>query len=144
MLTDKFAIQELGFYYAYYCDLFRLEEWVACFTEDATFDESDHGRGCHIGHDQIRASGESRHARISQIVHLMNNHLVFDLTPEKARGCIFALSEFITHDGARFRVHVIYEEEYRKVEGVWKISNRVVRKSLPAEKIDAANVAMIG
>lgn len=141
MLADRFAIQELGFYYAYYCDLFRLDEWVDCFTPDAVFDETDHGLGRYVGHAEIRANGESRHARIAQIVHLMNNHLIFDLTPETARGCIFALSEFITRDGARFRAHVTYEDEYRKVDGAWKISSRAVRKSLPREEVDARLVA---
>jgi hypothetical protein len=133
--AEKFAIQELAYLYAYYCDRFDADNWVDCFTEDAVFDESEKGLGRHVGHDAIRKTADSRVERVEQMIHMVTNHLIFDLTPTNARGHIFAINEVIYKTGERFRINTIYEDEYRKIDGRWKFSSRTARNSLPKIRV---------
>lgn len=133
--ADRLAIQELAYLYAYYCDMFDADNWVDCFTEDAVFDESEKGLGRHVGHTAIRKTNDSRVERVDQMIHLVTNHLIFDLTPTTARGHIFALNEVIFKNGDRYRINTIYEDEYHKIGDRWKFSSRVAKNSLPKTKI---------
>ena len=132
-LEDRYQIQELNHYYAYYVDMFEIENWLTVFTEDAYFDEREFDSGLHIGHDAIRAYGELIVRETTFAVHLMTNHIIRDLTPTSATGTIFAIVEGLSKAGFHCRWHVRYEDQYAKVDGKWKIARRVLRKTFPAE-----------
>lgn len=137
-VSDSFAIQQLNYRYAYYCDSFQTDAWVDCFTPDAVFDETEFGLRRYVGSAQIRENAEDRAGRIEQLVHLMNNHLIFEVTPDTARGWVFVFADMIVRQGDRIKVHCTYKDEYRKVGGDWKISSREVLKSLPVETVSVA------
>lgn len=132
-LQDRMQIQDLSNLYAYYVDEMKIEEWVNCFTADAVFDESDLGNGTHIGHEAIRAFGERLVTRVQLVVHLMSNHLVWDLGETDARGSSVAVVEAIYANGDRYRNHCSYADRYLKVDGTWKIKHRVAKRTFAKE-----------
>lgn len=132
-MEDKFAIQELNLRYALHIDLMRVEPWVDTFTADAVFDEREFDFGIHVGHEQIRAYGEAIVANAHKFVHVMTNHLVTDVADDRAKGTVYGIAEGVSLAGERTRYHVVYEDEYRKIGGEWKISSRVVHPKLPPE-----------
>jgi hypothetical protein len=65
----------------------------------------------------------------------MTNHLIWDLTPTRARGTAFSLVETMRKTGERLRFHVKYEDEYVKSGDSWTIASRKLRKSFPPENV---------
>ena len=130
---DYLEIQRLNYLYAYHVDVFDIESWVDVFTHDAFFDEREFGAGLFIGHAQIRDYGLSLAKTTVHWVHLMTNHVVWDLQPLHARGTVFAIVEVLAHSGDHIRNHVIYEDDYVRTSGAWKIAKRVLRKTFPVE-----------
>jgi SnoaL-like domain len=134
-IEEKFRIQELNYYYALYVDKFQIDQWVNVFTPDGYFDESEFGYGLHVGHDAIRAYGVKLVEDNTFVVHLMANHIITDLTDTSAKGTVFALVEGLTKTNIHARFQVIYEDEYAKIKGDWKIKKRVLRKTFPVEMV---------
>jgi hypothetical protein len=130
---DKFLIQELNYFYALYVDKFQVDQWVNVFTSDAYFDEREFEYGLHVGHDAIRAYAVKLVEDNIFVAHLMANHTITDLTDTTGRGTVFALVEALTKTNVHARFQVIYEDEYAKVQGEWKIKKRVLRKTFPVE-----------
>jgi hypothetical protein len=132
-IADQLEIQELNNFYAYYVDIFEIENWLTVFTPDAYFDEREFDSGLHVGHDAIRAYGEKIVDEMVFAVHLMCNHIIRDLSETSATGTIFAIVEGLAKNGLHARYQVKYEDTYAKVDGQWKIARRVLRKTFPVE-----------
>lgn len=136
---DRLAIQELNYKYAYYVDSFEPENWANIFAPDGVLDESDFfDDAVFAGRDAIRAYAEKISGTVDNIVHLMTNQIVSDLTPTTARGTAFALVETQRKNGDRLRFHVKYVDEYVKIDGNWLIARKKLRKSFTPEDVKAA------
>lgn len=133
---DRLAIQELNYKYAYYVDSFEPDNWAMIFAPDGILDESDFFDDARFaGRDAIRAYGTKISDTVEHIVHLMANHLIWDLTPTTARGTAFSLVETMRKTGERLRFHVKYEDEYVKIGDSWTIARRKLCKSFPPENV---------
>lgn len=137
-IADRLAITELVNSYALHIDLFQIEDWVSLFAPDAYFDEREFDTGLHVGHQSIRAYGQSLAETVQHAVHLMANLVIADFTTESAKGTVFALVEAMMKSGERGRWQVRYEDQYIKIDDVWKIKSRILRKSLPVEDVFVA------
>ena len=132
-VDDRLAIQELNQRYAVHIDLKEIEEWVDLFTQEAVFDEREFGTPLLNGHDDIRAYGQELAATVKYAMHHMTTHLIDELTATSARGVAFAVVEALMNDGDHGRHQVIYKDRYNKVDGQWRIAERILKKTLPSE-----------
>lgn len=133
---DRLAIQELSYKYAYFVDNFEPDNWAMIFTTDGILDESEFFDDAKFaGRDAIRAYGAKISDTVNHIVHLTTNHLIFDLTPTKARGTAVSLVETMRKSGERVRFHVKYDDDYVKIDETWLIARRTLRKSFPPETV---------
>lgn len=137
--SDYFEIQQLTHRYAVHIDMFQIDEWVDVFTPDAFFDEREFGNGLFVGHDEIRAYGQSLAATVKYVTHLMANLIIRDVTDTTASGIVFALIEAEMKSGERERTQCRYEDEFVKVNGQWKIARRILRKTFAPEPVILAD-----
>ena len=128
---DVAAIKRLQRTYGYYVDKGMWEDVADLYTEDAV---ANYPAGTYVGHDSIRRHlymnvgggqvGENglvdnrlyNHMNIQPVVHL-------DPGGQTAKGRWRAFAMFGTFGGGATWAEGIYEMTYRKVGGVWKISN---------------------
>ncbi|WP_176599229.1 MULTISPECIES: nuclear transport factor 2 family protein [Sphingobium] len=133
---DRLALQELNYKYAYYVDSFQPDAWAQLFTPDGILNESDFFPDALFeGRDAIRAYGVKISETVDNIVHLISNQLLLELTPTRARGLAFCLVETMRKNGERIRFHVKYEDQFVKVGDSWLIANKTLRKSFPFENV---------
>ncbi|MEJ7935497.1 nuclear transport factor 2 family protein [Sphingobium sp. AN558] len=137
--SDYLEIQQLTHRYALHIDLFQIEKWVDVFTPDAFFDEREFGFGLYVGHDAIRAYGQSLADTVQYVTHLMANLVIENLTETSASGIVFALVEAEMKTGERERTHVRYEDDFVKVNGQWKIARKILRKTFSPERMNNAS-----
>ena len=134
-VEDRIAIEELNYQYALYVDSMRIDDWVGVFASDGVLDESEFGLGLHAGHDGLRSYGDTMRKEVVHQVHLMTNHLIAEVGPDRASGTVFALVEAVTNVIGHVRFHVRYDDEYVKLDGQWKFQSRVLRKTFEPEVI---------
>jgi len=137
-VEDKIALQELNHRYALHIDFHQIDEWVALFTEDAVLDERELGFAVHEGRAAIRAYGEMLAASVLYAAHLVPNILVTQASPDEAQGTVLALVEAVMRDRSRMRYQIWYEDSYVRQGGEWRFRKRVVRPTLPPERMDEA------
>jgi ketosteroid isomerase-like protein len=120
-VADKIAIRELTARYNYAIDDGRVDEWVATFTEDGTFESSLLGK--HTGKEALRAFGEGYSAAFTGR-HCTTDHVV-DLDGDRARQrCYLVL---VNNDGgSRVSTTAVYEDELRRTPNGWRFTNRRV------------------
>jgi len=126
-IEDRFAISDLFIRYTCALDAGDVETLVDCFTEDGALVSP--AVGAHSGRAAIRAFAE-RFARFrqngSQLRHVLSN-LVMQVDGDQAHATCY-LTVFLTRDGqSRLMAPGEYECELRRVDGVWRFQNRVVR-----------------
>ena len=127
---DVRAIKRLQRAYGYYLDKGMWEDLAALFTDDAV---ANYPAGVFIGHESIRRHlfmnvgggklgqiglGDNRlynHMSIQPVVHL-------DPGGQTARGRWRAFAMFGSFGGGATWAEGVYEMQYAKVHGVWKIS----------------------
>ncbi len=121
--TDYTSIANLQASYGYYVDKSRWDDAAALFTDDATLEIA--GRGLFIGRANIRtyfeALGPMEYGRMYNHMQLQPViHVAPDGTTAKARWRSFMM---VGKLGAEARWgEATYENEYRKENGLWKIS----------------------
>ena len=127
---DIRAIKRLQRAYGYYLDKGMWEDLAAFFTEDAV---ANYPAGVFVGHESIRRHlfmnvgggkmgdiglGDNRlynHMNIQPVVHL-------DPGGQTARGRWRAFAMFGSQGGGATWAEGVYEVQYARVGGVWKIS----------------------
>lgn len=135
-IEDRIRIRELNYSYAYLIDVGESERWASeVFTEDALFDERAFGYGLTRGRSALIAYGAKLTEVVKHVVHHMTNHVVDIESPEAASGVAFCICEVEWKDGRRERFNTIYEDRYRRVEGRWRIEERVLVKTFEPESI---------
>lgn len=134
-IEDRLALQDLVHRYAYFVDSFMFPEWVALFAPDGLLDESEFAMGRYDGREALAGYGDDMAGRVLHLVHLMTNHIVWDLLGDTARGTSFAIVESMQKSGSRARYHVKYDDRYVRLDGQWVFQERILRKSFPPEII---------
>jgi triacylglycerol lipase len=126
---DLSALKRLQRAYGYYLDKGMWEDLQAFFTEDAV---ANYPAGIYVGHESIRKHlflnvggrngaiglGNNRlydHMQLQPVVHL-------DPGGKTAKGRWRALAMFGSLGGGATWAEGVYELQYTKVKGVWKIS----------------------
>lgn len=125
-LKDREAIENLISVYGYYLDKNLWDQLTDLFTEDGTIEISQ--RGVYVGKKRIRESLElygpqglphgylHNHIQLQPVIHIAANGKTA-WSRHRAVSQLGSLGkDGLTHGG-------VYENEYRKENGVWKISN---------------------
>ncbi len=122
-------IKHVKYLYSHLYDGGDVEEAIKLFTEDAVC-EFGPRYGDWIGRNQIfeKYSGIWANNRANgglpyEVLHAFTNPHIVLTGPETAEGWWYLL-EFTTKVGAEKppRIFGVYRDEYRKVEGAWKIA----------------------
>ena len=120
-LREIEAIKRLKYRYMRCLDLKRWDEIAECFTEDASAAYSG-GKYSFEGRDAI-----VQFFRSSMGPEMVTSHHVhqpeIELTGESTARGTWALEDTVIHTGLGFTLRgaAFYEDEYRKIDGHWKI-----------------------
>jgi len=153
-LEDIEAIKQLKARYFRYMDTKRWDKWRTVFADDCVFDGaskpySDPSEYVAVTRERIDAAVTVHQGHMPEIV----------ITGEGTARGVWSMFDWVQFDDERdigfgvnrgFTGYGIYEEEYRKVNGAWKISFiRLTRLNLsvltdPPEFIDSFWVSSRG
>lgn len=122
---DVNAIQRLKHEYCFAIDGGDYEEWASMFTEDGTFirDNGD----TFEGHDELFGfASEGFDAAFEHSAHVVTNPVI-DVDGDEASGKWYLLLFYENAEGNAGWTQAQYDDEYRKVDGEWKIAeSRVI------------------
>lgn len=120
MDEDRTAIEELKHEYCYRLDSTDIDGFVDLFTEDARFDIAGIAEG--EGHDQLREFITGIADRdLETLAHMVANP-VLDIDGDTASGKWYYVVMIESGDGGVEWGQGRYDEEYRRVDGEWRIS----------------------
>ncbi len=120
MLLEIEEIKKLKARYFRFMDKKLWDEWKTVFTEDATLQFGPNPEDIFIGRDQIVARNSQILANATTVHH---GHMPeIELTSDTTATGIWAMFDFVQMHGVlTLQGYGHYEEEYRKVDGQWKI-----------------------
>jgi ketosteroid isomerase-like protein len=126
-LSDREQIRELRGRYSHYFDSGDLDSLVTLFAEDALCDFPPEHGGRVTGRERIREV----YARYSPVgmqpvahMHATTNQWIVVTSPDSAAARWFLLAFDLNEGAANPLVLVgIYDDEYRRVAGEWKIQS---------------------
>ena len=121
-LLDREEIRNLALKYAHYVWQGKADEWVDLYAEDAMISSEHPDRPTSRGHDSLRALFNEV-ASTSKPRPFVHNHVVNLLGPSEATGTCYSEVR-ISIDGKNGLVVGVYDDRYRKVDGVWKFAER--------------------
>lgn len=125
-VEDRQAIQELGILYGFVMDE-RDEAGIRqIFTEDATLDSQD-GVFRAAGMEDIVETYRGRFAALGPTNHYSHGHVVKfrDGDPDSAYGLLAGHAE-VQRNGVGMQVALRYKDDYRREDGTWKFSARLM------------------
>jgi hypothetical protein len=125
-LEDRAEIQELAVLYGFIMDE-RDEEGIRqVFTEDATLRSQD-GVFAAAGIEEIVATYLGRFEALGPTNHYSHGHVVRfdDADPDAAFGLLASHAE-VSRNGVAMQVALRYKDTYRRVEGKWRIADRLM------------------
>lgn len=118
--TDVHAIQRLKHEYCFAIDTGDYREWAEMFTEDGQF-VRDNGETFE-GHDELYGfASEGFDEAFDHSAHVVTNPVI-DVDGDSATGNWYLLLFYETADGNPGWTQAMYDDEYEKVDGEWKIS----------------------
>jgi len=121
-LEAKEAIRELRHNYAYYADNGDWEGFLSLFTEDASIEYSDdNDRSSRHGKEELEEYTKEITKRVEFSAHMMHNPVITVEGDEARATWYFEVPELLADESA-LRMQGRYEEEYRLVNGEWRIS----------------------
>ena len=126
-LESRNAIIEIIAKYCKACDDRDIPLLKSLFAEDAEVRSQD-GMMAGVGRDDIMQMYRKRFEVLDITVHWTHDTIIaFDDTdPDRATGEVFCHAE--THrNGATYVGSLRYDDQYRRVDGVWQISRRVLK-----------------
>jgi hypothetical protein len=122
-LRDVDEIENLQSIYGYYLDKALWDPLADLFAEDATIEVAQ--RGIYVGKKRVREALELFGPQVLRDAHLHNHmqlqpviHVAPDGQTAKLRS--HAWSQLGTHGQRGFWMGGVYENEFVKVDGVWK------------------------
>ncbi len=125
-LADRAEIQELAVLYGFIMDE-RDEDGIRqVFTEDATLRSQD-GVFAASGIEEIVETYLGRFKALGPTNHYSHGHVVRfdDADPDAAFGLLASHAE-VSRNGVAMQVALRYKDTYRRVDGVWRISDRLM------------------
>ncbi len=126
-LVEIERIRKLRILYSHYFDSNDLDRLAELFTEDAICEFGVHGTW--RGRAELRKNYEVAHAHWDKLkkgsypyMHIITNHWVEMTGPDSAEGRCY-LVDTVTAEADRNPLLLlgIYDDEYKKVNGGWKI-----------------------
>lgn len=123
-LDDERAIERLKHEYCFAIDDGRYEEWASLFTDDGRFVR---GSGDTFeGYDELHEfASEQFDPLFETVTHVVTNPVV-NVDGDEATGRWYLLFVYETEDGAVGWTQARYEDEYRRVDGEWRIAESTV------------------
>lgn len=122
-LEDRLAIRERFDSYSDAVTRRALDDYLDCWTEDGQ--RSGSGGECH-GIDELRAHWHDIWKALSQMAFMTQiGAIAIDGTTASARSYCLETLQF--HDGTARQLVGTYDDELRRVDGVWRFSVRRYR-----------------
>jgi len=120
---DKEAIRDLPVRYCHYIRTGNRDGWVGLYADDGEYDpRQPDGKGGAKGSEALRKlfDGSGASGNNWPMVH---NHVVELLGPDKAKGWVY-MELRSAPEKMRVTNIVVYEDDYVKVDGRWRIKKR--------------------
>lgn len=139
-LIETEKIRKLRILYSHYFDMNELDKLVGLFTDDAICEFGVHGT-CR-GHAEIRSTYETAHAQWDTrnngsypYVHAITNHWIEFTGPEGAEGRCYLIDMAMERKDTPLLLIAVYDDEYKKLNGVWKIHRTRIDYLWPARSV---------
>jgi hypothetical protein len=124
-LVDREELKELRARYCYCVDEQDWEPFFDLFVPDPTLDFG--GMGVYEGRDGLeRFAAEFVEAQLEGSAHLLSNPIL-DIEGDEATGRWYVESPLTFADGSGAWRQGWYRDEYRRVDGAWKIDSITMR-----------------
>jgi len=127
-MDDVAEIVDLTYRYSEALDKRDWQLMRAVLTDDVRMDWVDEGH-LNVGLDTYVSAASGAMGAIDASHHMVTNHRI-DVDGDAAQGYCYLQATLIKHDapgGAICTRGAIYEDRYRRVDGVWKIAARTFR-----------------
>ncbi|MGD9990782.1 nuclear transport factor 2 family protein [Pseudonocardia sp.] len=124
--TDIQQIINATHLYARGLDLFRPQEALSAYTDDAYWDATAVGLERFEGAAEILGFFEADAASMAEQFHIVTNHVIEFDGPDDAHGTNYVFAEGKTKSGASIRAVALNEDVYRRTGDTWKISGRAI------------------
>ena len=133
-LEDREEIRVLSVKYMYFLDRFNPVGLKELFTEDVVWDGDAQGHGRHEGVDALMnffRHGVPGQPHPKKVAHIVTNHLIEASTSNTAEGICYYYGQSLYADRGYELEIGFYQDGYRKGDGGWKFSQRVLNPLLP-------------
>ena len=118
-VDDTHAIRRLKHEYCFAIDAGNYEEWAALFTENGRFIRDD--GSTYEGADELyEFANELFDAAFDRVAHLVTNPVI-DVDGDEATGQWYLFLLFQDSDDNVGWRQAKYNDQYRKVDGAWRI-----------------------
>jgi uncharacterized protein (TIGR02246 family) len=123
-LEAERAIERLKGEYCFAIDDGRYEEWASLFTEDGRFVQGSDD--AFEGYDELYEFGSELFDPLFETVTHVVTNPVIEVDGDEATGQWYLMFIYETSDGDVGWNQARYEDEYRRVDGEWRIAESVV------------------
>ena len=124
--TDIQQIINATHLYARGLDLFRPDEALSAYTDDAYWDATAVGLKRFEGAAEILEFFRSDAESMAEQFHIMTNHIIEFDGPDTAHGTNYVFSEGKTRSGASIKAIALNEDICRHSGDTWKIAGRTI------------------
>lgn len=139
MAADYHELKEVRYRYSRHIDAMEWERMAAQFTEDAVCRYE--GFGEYEGRDEIAAFGREELEPSVEYSRHEASMPVLDVDGDEATGNWYLNVFYVFTDGSAGWRHGHYNDEYRRVDGEWKISRQDTDMRADASAMFAGRMA---
>lgn len=120
-VADYLAVMDLKHRYCYHIDHGEYEEWASLFTEDGAFHRG--GGDTYRGYDELlEFASEVFDGEYEYSAHFVANPII-DVDGDEASARWYLYLPLAKSDGSVGWLQGDYEDEYRRVDGEWRIES---------------------
>ena len=124
-MDDMVQIEQLYARYAWSLDESREDEWLECFTDNATVEGQPFGR--FQGREELRRFlGKYKTAFKTMQLRHMNSNLLVDILGDDAEGRCYLVLHGTRRGRAEINAIGVYRDQLRQVNGQWLFVSRKV------------------
>jgi ketosteroid isomerase-like protein len=135
-MDDYEEIRQLTYKYAYAVDCKQVGLHTGMWTDDAVLDYTALGLNRLTGFDQILRYFEYVTTALASSSHLTSNHIITISSADRASGTCYWRTEGRTASGERTSSSGCYHDQYARVDGSWRIAERVAVPLIPPDLKD--------